>query len=276
MRTFRSMSTLAPATLEGWYVLHQAWSTDWPALRSLAPEERQAVVDDARALFEAMAAPTEGGWSTPCRLVGGGADWLFVHFRPSLEALTEVELRLRTSRLGNWLRLEFDYLSITEAGLYHATAEAARTHGADTEAFQAALTEAAQAELATPHVQSRLYPAPPEGMPYVSFYPMSKRRATGDNWYQLPMDERSRLMREHGLVGRRYAGRIVQVISGSVGLDDWEWAVTLFARDPLDFKRLVTEMRFDEASARYGEFGRFFTGIRFAPDAWESFLNRNL
>jgi chlorite dismutase len=105
---------------------------------------------------------------------------------------------------------------------------------------------------------------------------MSKRRATGDNWYQLPMDERSRLMGEHGLVGRRYAGKIVQVISGSVGLDDWEWGVTLFGRDPLDFKRLVTEMRFDEASARYGKFGRFFTGIRFAPEEWESVLGRNI
>jgi chlorite dismutase len=79
-------------------------------------------------------------------------------------------------------------------------------------------------------------------------------------------------MREHGLTGRRYAGRIFQVITGSIGLDDWEWGVTLFAHDPLDFKRIVTDMRFDEASALYGEFGRFFTGIRFAPGDWPEVL----
>jgi chlorite dismutase len=109
-------------------------------------------------------------------------------------------------------------------------------------------------------------------MKYVSFYPMSKRRAPGVNWYTLPVEERSRLMREHGMTGRRFAGRIFQVITGSLGLDDWEWGVTLFARDPLDFKRIVTEMRYDEASALYGEFGEFVTGIRFAPDEWRSLL----
>jgi chlorite dismutase len=109
-------------------------------------------------------------------------------------------------------------------------------------------------------------------MKYVSFYPMSKRRAVDQNWYALDVRERSRLMRDHGMTGRRYAGKVFQVITGSIGLDDWEWGVTLFARDPLDFKRLVTEMRFDEASAVYGEFGRFFTGIRFAPSDWGALL----
>ena len=86
------------------------------------------------------------------------------------------------------------------------------------------------------------------------------------------VDVRSRLMRDHGLTGRQYSGKVFQVISGSVGLDDWEWGVTLFAHEPLDFKRLVTEMRFDEVSARYGEFWRFFTGIRMAPEEWPAFL----
>jgi chlorite dismutase len=91
---------------------------------------------------------------------------------------------------------------------------------------------------------------------------MSKRRVHPDNWYSLPVTERNRLMREHGLTGRRYAGRVFQVITGSTGLDDWEWGVTLFAKDPLEFKRIVTEMRYDEASAKYGEFGEFFTGVK--------------
>lgn len=266
------MAELHPATLEGWYALHQAWSMDWSALRALDPAERAALAGEAAALWEELAAPAEG-WSAPFRLVGGGADLLFAHFRPSLEELAEVQLRVRRSRLGGFLRAEWDYLSVTEAGLYHATAEAAREHGAGTDAFRRALDEAAEAELRSPHVRTRLYPQVPEGMRYVSFYPMSKRRQPGANWYTLPVEERSRLMREHGLTGRRFAGRIFQVITGSVGLDDWEWGVTLFARDPLDFKRIVTEMRYDEASALYGEFGDFVTGIRFAPSEWRTLLD---
>jgi peroxiredoxin len=265
------MAELHPATLEGWYALHQAFRTDWPALRALDPQARAAVAEEARILFEKLAAPGEG-WSAPFRLVGGGADWIFVHFRPTLEELAGVELRLRRSALGAYLTPTYDYLSVTEAGLYHATAEAARAHGAGSDDFRRALEETAAAELATPHVRTRLFPEVPEGMRYLSFYPMSKRRIPDANWYTLPVEERSRLMREHGMTGRRFAGRIFQVITGSVGLDDWEWGVTLFARDPLDFKRIVTEMRYDEASALYGEFGTFFTGIRFAPAEWPELL----
>jgi chlorite dismutase len=99
-------------------------------------------------------------------------------------------------------------------------------------------------------------------MRYLCFYPMSKRRDPGANWYQLSLDERSRLMHTHGLTGRRYAGRVQQVISGAIGLDEWEWGVTLFGKDPLEFKKLVTDMRFDEVSALYATFGRFFVGYR--------------
>ena len=265
------MAQLHPATLEGWYALHQAFTTDWRALRALGPDERAVLAAGAASLFEALASPGEG-WSASFRVVGGGADWMFVHFRSTLEELSEVELAVRRSRLGDFLVPVYDYLSVTEAGLYHATAEAAREHGPGTEAFQRALAETAGSELRTPHVRTRLFPVVPEGMDYLSFYPMSKSRAPGANWYTLTVEERSRLMREHGLTGRRFAGRIFQVITGSVGLDDWEWGVTLFARDPLDFKRIVTEMRFDEASAVYGEFGRFFTGIRFAPGDWRKLL----
>jgi len=94
---------------------------------------------------------------------------------------------------------------------------------------------------------------------------MSKRRGEQVNWFDLPADERAELMRGHGAIGRKYAGQVVQVISGSVGLDDWEWGVTLFADDPLVFKKLVYEMRFDPASSRYALFGPFYVGIRFAP-----------
>ena len=136
------------------------------------------------------------------------------------------------------------------------------------EEYARRLAERSAAERDSAHVRRRLYPELPAGMPYVCFYPMSKRRSAGQNWYALTLDERSRLMYSHGLTGRRYAGKVQQVISGAIGLDAWEWGVTLFARDPLDFKKLVTDMRFDEVSAKYAEFGEFYVGKAGAPDDW--------
>jgi hydrogen peroxide-dependent heme synthase len=108
----------------------------------------------------------------------------------------------------------------------------------------------------------RLYPTlPPEGKKAICFYPMSKRRNVGQNWFALPYEERERLMHEHGTTGRSFAGRVVQLITGSAGLDDWEWSVTLFAEHPDDLKEVVYKMRYDEASAVYAEFAWFITGM---------------
>jgi hydrogen peroxide-dependent heme synthase len=258
------MSEIAPATLEGWFALHQMFVIDWPALRR--DGNARDVAADARRVLAELDPPGGAGWSGAFQLVGGGADLMFVHFRETLDGLAAAELRTRRSLLGSVLGLEYDYTSVTEAGLYHATAEAAKQAEPGSSEFQRLLDEEAAIELASPHIQVRLYPRVPDAMRYVSFYPMTKRRVHPDNWYGLPVAERNRLMREHGLTGRRYAGRVFQVITGSTGLDDWEWGVTLFAADPLEFKRIVTEMRYDEASTRYGEFGSFYTGIRLDPD----------
>ena len=121
--------------------------------------------------------------------------------------------------------------------------------------------------------QARLYPRlPPEGMRAICFYPMSKRRHPDANWYSLPFDERKALMHGHGAVGRQFAGRIVQLITGSTGIDDWEWGVTLFAGKPDDLKEVVYRMRFDAASAAYAEFGPFYTGLLAELDELESRL----
>jgi hydrogen peroxide-dependent heme synthase len=162
---------------------------------------------------------------------------------------------------------------VTEVGMYHVAARAARDARerggvVGDDAFREQLAARIEKERSTEHVQRRLFPTPPEEMPYVSFYPMSKRRAAAQNWYTLPVEERSRMMVAHGMTGRRYAGRIMQVVTGAIGLDAWEWGVTLFARDPLDFKKIVTEMRFDEASANYAEFGEFYVGKRTTPTEW--------
>jgi chlorite dismutase len=263
---------LSPATLEGWYALHQGFAMDWQA--AATPESAAEFAAEAEALLARLGEGVTEGWSEAARLVGaGGEDWMLIHFRSSLEELARAQRLVATSPLARWLTPGFEYLSVTEAGLYHATAEAARETEPGGEEFQRRLEEARAAEGASAHVRSRLYPEPPAEMRYVSFYPMSKRRAPGQNWYALEVRERSRLMREHGLTGRRFSGRIFQVITGSVGLDDWEWGVTLFAGDPLDLKRIVTEMRYDEASAQYGEFGRFVTGIRIAPGGWGSHVS---
>lgn len=267
------MSALPPATLEGWYSLHQVVEIDYGAVRRLSPHDRDELASEARLLAAELASPEAGkGWSATFRLAGKGADLLLVHFRETFDEIAAVQSRIRTSSLGPFLRIVYDYLAVTEAGLYHGTAQAAKEHEPLSKDYVRALEELAEAEAASPHVQTRLYPVPPAEMRYISFYPMSKRRTGEDNWYALDVSERNRLMREHGMTGRRYSGRVFQVICGSVGLDDWEWGVTLFARDPLEFKRIVTEMRYDEASARYGEFGRFFTGVRVEPEAWSDLL----
>jgi len=112
------------------------------------------------------------------------------------------------------------------------------------------------------HLRARLEPKlPPEGKRAICFYPMSKRRGEGDNWYRLDFEERKRLMIEHGTSGRRFAGRVLQLVTGSAGLDDFEWGVTLFGVHPDDLKETVYAMRFDEASALYGEFGPFYAGV---------------
>lgn len=264
---------LPPATLEGWYVLHQMVELDRDVLRTRSEAERAELLASAAAWFAERAALEAGGWSAAFRVVGGGADLMLIHFRPTLDGLSDAELEVKRSALGGLLRPVYDFLSITEAGLYHATTTVARESSPDTDEYRTALAARLEAELASPHTRSRLFPEIPAEMRYVTFYPMNKRREGADNWYVLPIEERNRLMRDHGMTGRRYAGRVKQIISGSVGLDDWEWGVTLFSRDPLEFKSIVTDMRYDEVSARYGEFGRFFTGIRLEPADWPRVLS---
>lgn len=249
-----------PETLEGWYALHQIYRID--------RERADGLASASSGVFRAGsagAADCGEGWSEAVGLIGSTSDVMFVHFRPTLDALGAVQRDLATEPWIKWLVPTYSFLSVTEAGLYHITAQLARDaveRGG--KVGDAGYIEAARAraekERANPYVQKRLYPTRPEAMPYVSFYPMSKRRDTGQNWYTLPTDERSRMMQEHGLTGRRYAGRVQQIITGAIGFDAWEWGVTLFAADPLDFKKLVSEMRFDEASAQYAEFGPFYVG----------------
>jgi chlorite dismutase len=224
-----------------------------------------------------LANPIEGGWSVPVALIGSRSDLMLVHFRPTLDSLRDAQHRLSHLRLMESLRVTSSHLGVTEAGLYHITAELIReaeSRGGmiGDEAYRARLDERVERERASEHVQRRLYPPLPRDMPYVCFYPMSKRSETGANWYTLPLSERSQLMQAHGQVGRGYAGKVQQIITGSIGIDEWEWGVTLFAREPLEFKKLVTDMRFDRASAVYAEFGEFFVGKVIGAGEWLGML----
>ncbi|HEY4129157.1 MAG TPA: chlorite dismutase family protein [Gemmatimonadaceae bacterium] len=246
-----------PETLEGWYVLHQIFSVD---SNVLAPRVESTRLPSAT-----------NGWSAVAQLIGSRAHVMALHFRPTLDELGDAQREFAALPITKSLRLEYSFLSVTEAGLYHLTAQLARdAHDrggkVGDETYTAEVARRSAVERASAHVQRRLYPPLPDGMPYVCFYPMNKRRDAGQNWYTLTLDERSRLMQTHGLTGRRYAGRVVQVISGAIGLDAWEWGVTLFAKDPLDFKKLVTDMRFDEVSAKYAEFGDFYVGKLLSPN----------
>ena len=259
-----------PETLEGWYVAHQIFRStrqkaDSAALIALAKACRAALAGKRPGAKSRPKSRGDGaGWSCFVRLIGSTSDLMVIHFRESLDALAAAEDSLAAA-VGGKLDLVYSFLSVTEAGLYHITAELARAAEArggkvgDAE-YARTLAGRATAERDSAHVKRRLYPELPAEMPYVCFYPMSKRRDDGQNWYALSLDERSRLMQSHGLTGRRYAGRVQQIISGAIGLDAWEWGVTLFAADPLDFKKLVTDMRFDEVSAKYALFGDFFVG----------------
>jgi chlorite dismutase len=257
----------APVTLEGWYVLHDVFGLDWPRWNALPEAERAAVTREAGALLEQQASPPGGEGHSACfSVLSQKGDLCVMHWRRDLEGLRREEVALQRTRLAAYLRPTYSYLSVVELGTYELTEHAAAmlerrglARGGD--GWDEALRTEME-RLARP----RLYPDVPARR-YMCFYPMSKRRGEHVNWFDLAPGERAEFMRGHGTIGRKYAGQVTQVISGSVGLDDWEWGVTLFADDPLVFKKLVYEMRFDPASSRYALFGPFYVGIRFAPSA---------
>ncbi len=255
-----------PETLDGWAVLHHIFRVNWPAWNRLESDRRHRVLDEAAEYLGAIARPASGE-SALFSLLGHKGDLLFLHFRPTLDALHEVELGFRQLSLAEHLEETTSYLSFLELGLYEMTV---KLHDRFVEEGLAPGSDAWESKwskemgIQRERMKERLYMDIPRTR-YMCFYPMSKRRGEEKNWYGLPMEARQKMMREHGFVGRRYAGRVQQVITGSIGFDDWEWGVYLFSEDPLVFKRLVYEMRFDEASVWYGEFGPFYAGLRMMP-----------
>jgi peroxiredoxin len=249
-----------PLTIEGASLLHQMFRVRWPAWRTVAAAERQGMVSEAAAFLSTI----EGAGSAVFSMLGHKGDLMLIHFRPGFDELGEVELCLARLRLWDYLEQTTSYLSVVELGLYESTAKvystlAERGIAPHSPEWNAEIEDTLARQRQAMH--PRLFPEMPAHK-YLCFYPMDRRRGEHQNWYLLPMAERQRQMQEHGAVGRRYAGTVKQVISGSIGFDDWEWGVDLFADDPLVFKRLIYEMRFDEVSAVYALFGSFYIGRR--------------
>jgi peroxiredoxin len=263
-----------PETLEGWSALHLMYRIGWERLGGLSAADRERLADEA---VKALAVP-DAGATAFVQMLGHKADLMIVCFRQNFEQLAAAQLALSRTTLHSYLKASTSYVSIVELGMYEMTAKIHRqlteqglSH--DTDAYNSAFDE----EMARQQqrVSGRLFPTIPATR-HVCFYPMNKRRGESLNWYSEPFERRAEMMLEHGKVGREYAGKVTQLISGSIGFDDWEWGVDLFAEDPLVFKKLIYEMRFDEASAKFAEFGPFYVGLQFPAAEIGAFLEGRL
>jgi chlorite dismutase len=261
---------LVPESLEGWSILHLMYCVRWDRLRGVPAADVQRMADDA---IKALAVP-DAGATAAVQMLGHKADLMFICFRRGFEQLAAAQLALSRTELHDHLEPTSSYVSIVELGMYEMTGKIHEQLGAKFKPGSDEFERAFDAEMETQRqrVMSRLFIEVPKAR-YVCFYPMNKRRGETQNWYSEPFERRAAMMREHGMIGRHYAGKVTQVISGSIGYDDWEWGVDLFAPDPLVFKKLIYEMRFDEASAKFAEFGPFYTGLQFDPAQLFSFLS---
>lgn len=243
----------ATLTLEGWYALHDFRSMNWSAWKAADDEERAVALEELHAFLQEWSDVEEAktGSTAVYSIIGQKADFVFMHLRETLEELNALENAFNKTTFAKYTLKAYSYVSIVELSNYLASGDGDPK--------------------ANPEVMARLQPILPKAK-HICFYPMNKKRDLSDNWYMLTMEERRGMMRSHGMIGRSYAGKVKQIITGSVGLDDWEWGVTLFSDDALHFKKLVYEMRFDEVSARFGEFGAFYVGNILNEQSFEEML----
>jgi chlorite dismutase len=264
-----------PLTLEGLSVLHQMFRFRWPEWRKLDASRQADIAREAAGVF---AASEELGQSAVYSMLGHKGDLMIVHFRDSFDELNAAELQLDRIALQDFLEPTHSYLSVIELGLYDSSVKLFRQladRGVKplSKEWNDAVEETLERQREA--MRPRLDPKIPDSR-YLCFYPMDRKRGEQENWYMLPIEERQRQMEEHGMVGRRYAGKVQQIITGSIGFDDWEWGVDLFAPDPLVFKKLIYEMRFDEVSAVYAIFGQFFLGVRLPVQKLDQWLSGRL
>lgn len=263
-------------TLEGWWILHRMFVFDRRRWASVPDSEQTRIARDAADALAPFAKGEDADLGI-AQMLGHKADVMFTHYARAFEGLAIAQTALDRCELSEYLEPRDSYVSVLELGMYDATAKIHATmkerdlkpYSAE---WNAAFDELLEEQAKQPRNASRLWARIPQRR-YVCFYPMDKKREGVDNWYMLPFEERAKLMHEHGKIGRLFHGLVTQVISGSVGYDDYEWGVDLYADDPMVFKKLIYEMRFDEASARYAAFGPFFTGVQFSVEDLPAFLS---
>ncbi|WP_435176679.1 heme-binding protein [Halorussus sp. AFM4] len=254
------MTREPPATNEGWYALHDFRTVDWDAWRAAPEREREAALSEGVSFLRDRVDVTdaEDGSSAVFSMLGHKADLLVLHFRPTVADLDTAERAFEGTAFAEYTERSSSYVSVTEVGGY--TSEEMTKEPAEIEDTGLAR-----------YAQSKLYPEIPDSE-FVCFYPMDKRRAPGQNWYDLPFDERAEMMDTHGEIGKTYAGQVKQIITGSIGMDDFEWGVDLFGNDPTAIKDLLYELRFDESSSKYADFGPFYFGRQFPPADLPAFM----
>lgn len=257
---------------EGWHCTHAYYAFDRAMLLEMSPSEL------SQGRTEIIATLDPSGDKAPERLQasivsGPKADFGLMLLDPDPLKVDAVHQQLLAGTLGPALEIVYSFISLTEVSEYVPSVdqygqrllEEGETEGSP--AYNAKLKAYASREASMR--KQRLTPDFPP-WPATCFYPMNKKRKVGENWFMLPWDERNRLMAEHGRSGMKFGGKVTQLITVGVGLDDWEWGVTLWARNPEFLKDIVYKMRFDEASARYAEFGQFYTSY---VTSAESMLN---
>jgi chlorite dismutase len=268
-----------PLTLEGASTLHQFFRFDWKAWRAVPAGDRTRMVDEFTSVLQSLEKDTTGKVQTALfSQLGHKGDLILLHFRDSFESLNHIELALAQTALYDFLDLRHSYVSVVELGLYESTRktyEAAAGKGFAQHSPEWNAEVEASLQRGADAMKPRLWPAVPDAK-YLCFYPMDRKRDEQKNWYNVPFTERQRMMHEHGMIGRRYGDVVRQIITGSIGMDDWEWGVDLFADDPVVFKKLIYEMRFDEVSAEYALFGQFFLALRLQIDKLASWADGKL
>jgi hydrogen peroxide-dependent heme synthase len=257
---------------KGIHVLHLFYRVDRGRWAGLATQQTDGALKKLEGLCAANAAASNPRLLTYTN-VGGKADLVFFLLASELGQIGQMHRDLEACFPPGVLQTVYSFFSITELPDY-VTSEEDMKAGLVAEKLQPGSEEfetklKALKERHAQYEHFRLYPELPD-WEVMAFYPMSKRRAGNDNWYSLDFAKRKELMAGHARVGRKFAGRISQLISGATGLDDWEWGVTLMAHQVDALKEIVYEMRFDEVSARYGEFGPFYVNLRLSPaDLWQ-------
>jgi chlorite dismutase len=255
--------------LVGWAVMHQYFRIDRTRWRAFDRATRgEAVVEFSRWLGQSS--EEEGLQFVPLAGIAK-SDFGFMAVHPELARIQRLGQEIAATAFGACLTPVYAFLSMSEVSEYMSTTDDWSRHLVEDEKMDPASAEFAKSlagfeKRMAAYAEARVHPQLPADMPIVCFYPMSKAREAGRNWYTLPFEERKKLMGGHADTGRRFAGRILQLITSSTGIDDWEWGVTLFARDLKSVRDVVYEMRFDAGSAVYGEFGEFYMALRFRPE----------